>query len=202
MIKINEITIAYGDLIVLEKFSAQISRAEITVIVGPNGSGKSSLLAAISGDIAVAGGEIAIDGTSIADMSREELAFLRSFAAQSHHYWMAYSTQEILRLGHDLVSDERFQLIVTALNIEPFLNQKVTALSGGQLQRVEIARAFMRSTPLVLLDEPFASQDNASIKNIITLIKSEKAAGRTIVVVAHGRSEDLEWADSKIEIGY
>lgn len=200
MIEIKNLSITYGERVVLKDFSASIAKGSITAIIGPNGSGKSSLLSAISADIPLASGEIQINGRSVSEMSFEEMAFLRSFAQQSHTYWMAYSVQEILWLGHDSVSSSRFNEIVDALDIRSFLTDKVTVLSGGQLQRVEIARALMRQSPLVLLDEPFASQDLQSITRIIELMQAEKNRGITFVVVAHAHRADLIWADAVIDI--
>ena len=200
MIQVDKVTIAFGERVVLKDFSASIAKGSITAIIGPNGSGKSSLLSAISADIPLASGEIQINGRSVSEMSFEEMAFLRSFAQQSHTYWMAYSVEEILWLGHDSVSSSRFNEIVDALDIRSFLTDKVTVLSGGQLQRVEIARALMRQSPLVLLDEPFASQDLQSITRIIELMQAEKNRGITFVVVAHAHRADLIWADAVIDI--
>ena len=200
MIEIKNLSIAYGERVVLKDFSASIAKGSITAIIGPNGSGKSSLLSAISADIPLASGEIQINGRSVCEMSFEEMAFLRSFAQQSHTYWMAYSVEEILWLGHDSVSSSRFNEIVDALDIRSFLTDKVTVLSGGQLQRVEIARALMRQSPLVLLDEPFASQDLQSITRIIELMQAEKDNGITFVVVAHAHRADLIWANAVIDI--
>jgi iron complex transport system ATP-binding protein len=200
MIEINNLSIAYGERVVLKAFSASIAEGAITAIIGPNGSGKSSMLSAISADIPLASGEIRINGRSVSEMSFEEIAYLRSFAQQSRTYWMAYSVEEILWLGHDSVSSSRFNEIVDALDIRSFLTDKVTMLSGGQLQRVEIARALMRQSPLVLLDEPFASQDLQSIARIIELMQLEKDRGITFVVVAHAHRADLLWADAVIEI--
>ena len=203
MIEIKEATLTYGKYVAIREFSAHIARNSITAIIGPNGSGKSTLLGAISGDIEVESGEILINGQSVSELSRKELAELRSFAQQSHSYWMAYSVDEILRLGHGQISEERFDYISKSLDIKSILAKKVTTLSGGQLQRVELARAFMRQTPLVLLDEPFASQDRASIERIIELMRREvEEKGTAFVVVDHSRNEDLKWADQIVEIYY
>jgi iron complex transport system ATP-binding protein len=201
MIEIKDVTITYGKYIAIKNFSARILRNSITAIIGPNGSGKSTLLGAIAGDIEIASGEILINKLSVTELSREELALLRSYAQQSHSYWMAYSVDEILRLGHDEISEERIKYISSSLDIESILKKKVTTLSGGELQRVELARAFMRQSPLVLLDEPFASQDIKSIERIIELMKREmREKGTAFVVVAHSRNEDLTWADQFVEI--
>jgi ABC-type Mn2+/Zn2+ transport system ATPase subunit len=113
---------------------------------------------------------------------------------------MAYTTEEILRLGNDDISQERFNYLVEKLGATEYLNQRVTTLSGGQSQRIEIARALMRELPIVLLDEPFASQDLKSISAITELLQEERASGRTIILVAHARREELSWCDQVIEL--
>ncbi len=200
MISISNLSLSYGARQVITDFSASIESGTITAILGANGTGKSTLLAAIAGDIPIKSGQITINELSIETLKREELAKLRSVAAQSHTYWMAYRTFEILRLGNEDIEEERFNYLVKKLEIDSYLEQSVTTLSGGQSQRIEIARALMRELPIVLLDEPFASQDLTSISAIIELLKEERAAGKTIVIVAHERAEELTWCDQIIEV--
>lgn len=200
MITASNLTLSYGNRAVLEGFSASFSQGTITAIIGANGSGKSTLLAALAGDLIPLAGEIAFDGKPIKEMKRRELSHLRSLAQQSHQYWMAFTAEEILRLGHDQVSDVRFNYLIEKLGISQYINQRVTTLSGGQLQRIEIARALLRELPAVMLDEPFASQDLKSISAIKNLLLEESAAGRTVLLVAHARREDLSWCDQIIEI--
>jgi len=200
MITASHLRLAYGDRVVLEDFSATCAHGTITAIIGVNGCGKSTLLAALAGDIAPAAGDITIDGASILTMKKSELSKLRSLAQQSHQYWMAYTADEILRLGHEDVAADRFTYVIEKLAISDYLNQSVTTLSGGQLQRIEIARALLRQLPIVMLDEPFASQDLKSIDAIRELLRQESAAGRTDLLVAHARREDLSWCDQVIEI--
>lgn len=200
MITASNLTLSYGNRTVLEGFSASFSQGTITAIIGANGSGKSTLLAALAGDLAPLVGEIAFDGKPIKEMKRKELSHLRSLAQQSHQYWMAFTADEILRLGHDQVSEARFNYLIEKLGITQYINQRVTTLSGGQLQRIEIARALLRELPVVMLDEPFASQDLKSISAIQDLLLEESAAGRTVLLVAHARREDLSWCDQIIEI--
>jgi iron complex transport system ATP-binding protein len=201
MILASHLALSYGDRTVLNDFSASFAPGSITAIIGANGSGKSTLLAALAGDIAPFAGEIILNGKSIQEMSSKDLAQVRSLAAQSHNYLMAYTTEEILRLGHGEISNERFTHVIEELGISSYLKQRVTTLSGGQLQRIEIARAFLRELPLILLDEPFASQDLASTEAMKRFFTDEKEAGRTIVIVAHLRREDLTWCDQIIDIG-
>jgi iron complex transport system ATP-binding protein len=200
MINIKNLTIKRGDREVIKNFSCTISQGAITAVIGANGAGKSTLLATIAGERFAMVGEIFINERPIHTLDREALAKVRSVGQQSHTYWMAYSAREILTLGNEKTPVEKFSEIVAALNMESFLDQKVTALSGGQLQRIEIARAFVRETPLVLLDEPFASQDVASIERMKNFLLREKSAGKTIVVVAHVRADELSWCDRVIEL--
>ncbi len=200
MISVANLALSYGTREVLDNFSANFAQGTITAVVGANGTGKSTLLAALAGDIVPSSGDIQINGKSIQAMSDSDLSKLRSLAQQSHSYWMAYTTEEILRLGHDDVPQERFNYLIGKLGIESYLQQRVTTLSGGQSQRIEIARALMRELPVILLDEPFASQDLKAIAAISDLLQAERSAGRTIVLVAHARSEDLKWCDQIIEL--
>ena len=200
MISVSQLTLAYGEKKVLTNFSAEFGPGTITAIVGANGSGKSTLLAALAGDIAPTAGEISLLGRDLYSYSKRELSSLRSVASQSHTYWMAYSSNEILRLGHDDVSEARFEYVIAALQLKNFLDQSITTLSGGQLQRIEIARALLRESPLLLLDEPFASQDLDSIAAIQEVLAREKSAGRTVILVAHANTRELGWCDQIVEI--
>jgi iron complex transport system ATP-binding protein len=201
MISCSKISLHYGERAVISNFSLEIPAHSITAIIGANGSGKSTLLAALAGDLKPSSGEIVLQGKDIDRYSIGELAAIRSVAVQSHQYWMAYKTIDILKLGNENVSNDRFSSIISKLAMEDYLHQSVTTLSGGQLQRIEIARAFLRELPLVLLDEPFASQDLASISSLQNFFISEAKSGSTIVLVAHQRREELAWCNQIVEIG-
>ena len=200
MIEIKDVSLSYGTYTVLENFSAQISGGTITAIIGGNGAGKSTLVSAIAGAIKPNTGSITIDGKGIAELSVQELASLRSVAQQSHSYWMAYSVAQILRLGHENITQSRFDEVAKDFSLSNILQQSITTLSGGQLQRVEIARAFMRDVPITLLDEPFASQDLASQEKLIAIIQEERKKGRTILLVAHRDRSNLAWCDQIIDL--
>ena len=200
MIEITNLTVGYGHVVVLENFSATFAPSTITAITGFNGSGKSTLISAIAGDIQPMEGSISINGASLESYSLKELSRIRAVAVQSHYYWLPYTVQEILLLGNEDVIQDKFDSLLEALAITPFLQQSVTTLSGGQLQRVEIARALIRDTPLVLLDEPFASQDLESIARIEALLREARDAGRIVIFVAHERFEDLSWCDQVIDL--
>jgi ABC-type Mn2+/Zn2+ transport system ATPase subunit len=200
MIEIKDLTLSYGTHAVIQNFSAQVSGGTITAIIGGNGAGKSTLISAIAGAIKSTSGSITIDGKNSAELSAQELASLRSVAQQSHSYWMAYTVAQILALGHENIAQSRFDEVAKEFSLADILQQSITTLSGGQLQRVEIARAFMRDVPIVLLDEPFASQDLASQEKLTALFQEERRQGRTILLVAHREKSNLAWCDQIIDL--
>lgn len=201
MISLQDIDFSYGSSHLFQSFSLELVEGSISAIVGRNGSGKSTLLALLAGDVKPLSGSILLDAKDISQYSLADLSAKRSVAAQNHSYWMAYSAQEILKLGNEDVPAERFNEVLSALSITDYLEQPVTTLSGGQLQRIEIARAALRPTKWVFLDEPFASQDLHSQSSIIEFITKEKSGGRGFVIVAHERDSDLTWCDRVIRIG-
>ena len=200
MISCSKISLGYAARPVVIDFSAEFKVGTISAILGPNGCGKSTLLTALAGDLAPHSGEITVSGRLFSTYSRRELSQLRSVAAQSHPYWMSHTTSEILHLGYENVSEERYRYLIDMLGLANFLNQSVTTLSGGQLQRIEIARSLLRENPILLLDEPFASQDLLSIAAITELLISERELGRTIILVAHARRDELSWCDQIVEL--
>jgi ABC-type Mn2+/Zn2+ transport system ATPase subunit len=201
MIEVKDLSLSYGAETVLQNFSASIARGTISAIIGGNGAGKSTLITAIAGAIKATSGSITIDGKELAAMSAQEQAALRSVAQQNHSYWMAYTVAQILRLGHEDIAQIRFDEVANNFGINEILNQSITTLSGGQLQRVEIARAFIRDVPIVLLDEPFASQDLSSQEKLSAIFQEERRKGRTILLVAHRDKSNLQWCDQIIDLG-
>jgi ABC-type cobalamin/Fe3+-siderophores transport system ATPase subunit len=200
MIECVNVSVSHGTHKVIKNFNAGFDEGTISVVTGGNGAGKSTLLSTLAGDIFDFDGEITIGGRSLRQITFKELANLRSVALQHHSYWMTYSVSDILRLGNELVAETRWEEIISVFAMEKFLHQSITTLSGGQLQRVEIARAFMRELPIVFLDEPFAAQDFHSISRIREFIQSEADKGCTIVMAAHMRDKDLDWCDQVLAL--
>jgi ABC-type cobalamin/Fe3+-siderophores transport system ATPase subunit len=201
MIEIKDLTLGYGVQAVLQNFSASIARGTISAIIGGNGAGKSTLITAIAGALKPTSGSIIFDGKDIAALSATDQAKLRSVAQQNHNYWMAYTVAQILRLGHEDIAQTRLDEVAKDFGISEILNQSITTLSGGQLQRVELTRAFIRDVPFVMLDEPFASQDLVSQEKLVLLFQEERRKGRTILLVAHRDKSNLEWCDQIIDLG-
>jgi len=199
LIEIKDLTINRGGRTVIDGFNATIKPGKITAIIGPNGSGKSSLLAAIAGDIPSSGGSITFDGREITTLSLAEQADIRSVVLQERSYWLSYSVREVIEMGQSAQAITRIDEVMKSLDMVDFADQSVTTLSGGEAQRVEIARALIRDADIYLLDEPLSAQDTASKARIVALLKKLRDEGKTILVIAHIDKRALDWCDQVID---
>ena len=199
LILIDDVSIIRAGREVVSHFRAAISSGKITAIIGPNGCGKTSLLSALAGDIPIAGGTITIDGKNLNDISTQEQAKIRSVVQQNRNYWLSYTAREVIEMGQDEEALRQVDRIMSALQINGFANQKVTTLSGGEAQRIEIARALIRNTDIYLLDEPLSAQDSNSKQRIISLLSELRSHGKTIVIIAHIDKDALTWCDQVID---
>ena len=147
MIELKNISLSRGGKELISHLTFSAESSSISVIVGPNGCGKSSLLEAIAGELPLNSGEINFEGQPIAELDIAERAQLISVVAQNNHYWLAYTVREVISLGQDRAALARVDQVITDLDLADISEQSVLTLSGGQSQRVEIARALVRGSP-------------------------------------------------------
>ena len=199
LITLEKVSIIRGGKSVLTDFSTSIEPGKITAIIGPNGSGKSTLLGALAGDLPITSGMITIAGRNLKEISAVEQSQLRSVVLQNRNYWLSYTVRELIEMGQGPAELARVDAVMQRLDMTKFENQSVTTLSGGEAQRVEIARALIRDTPIYLLDEPLSAQDVQSKARIIALLQELRDQGRTVLVIAHIDKSSLSWCDQIID---
>lgn len=199
LIEIRDLTIIRNGRKVIQNFNATINPGLITAIIGPNGSGKSSLLAAIAGDIPCSSGSITFDGRNISTISLHEQAQMRAVVLQERSYWLSYTAREVIAMGQSAESIAHIDEVLTTIDMVEFAEQSVTTLSGGEAQRVEIARALVREADIYLFDEPLSAQDIASKARIIEVLKKLRDQGKTILIIAHIDKSTLAWCDQVID---
>ena len=199
MIEIKGLTVARGKRIVVDNFSATIAPASITAITGPNGCGKSTLAQAIAGDLKYQSGQITIAGRELQTITLEEQAELRSVVEQNRNYWLSFTAREVISMGQSKANLARMEGVMQRLQIAEYADQTVTTLSGGQAQRIDLARALIRDTPIYIFDEPLSAQDSQSKVRVIEEFKAMRSAGKTLIVIAHSDRESLSWCDQIID---
>jgi iron complex transport system ATP-binding protein len=142
---------------------------------------------------------VTISGRELETLSLIEQAALRSVVMQTRNYWLAFTAREVIAMGQDAPALSRIDQVMKDLEITSFADQVATTLSGGQAQRVDIARALVRDSAIYLLDEPLSAQDSTSKARIIEVLKKMRDNGKTIVVIAHIEGSGLTWCDQVID---
>ena len=191
----SQVDFSYGETRpVLRDINLVIAAGERVGLVGRSGSGKSTMLALLQRQYDTSYGEITIDDTDIAMLSRDSLASAISVVSQDVQLFHR-SVLENIRYGRADASDEAVREAAKAAFAHEFIaalpqgydtpvGERGLRLSGGQRQRIAIARAFLRDAPILLLDEATSALDSeseASVHRALTML----AAGRTVIAVAH-----------------
>ncbi|HIB47177.1 MAG TPA: ABC transporter ATP-binding protein [Flavobacteriaceae bacterium] len=194
MIHIENLYKSFGKNKVLEGIDLSISDKGIFAILGPNGSGKTTLIKSILGMVITDNGTISINGNSIKNKwnYRNEIDYLPQIA----NFPANLTVQELIKMIKDLrnLRGEDQQLI-DLFKLSPFLNKKLSNLSGGTKQKVNLLLTLMFDSPLIILDEPTTGLDPIALLHLKKLILQEKAKGKTILITSHIMSFVEEMAD-------
>ena len=210
MIKANNIHKSFGSIEVLKGVSLSIKKAEIVSIIGTSGAGKSSLLQILGTLSKPDSGSIHINKNKINYLSKDKLSEFRNqeigFIFQSHHLLPEFSALENVCIPGWINKDskkiikERAIDILSNLGLSARLNHKPMELSGGEQQRVAVARALINKPSIIFADEPSGNLDTDSSKSLHKLFfKLRDLYGQTFVIVTHNR--DLaKMSDRMLEI--
>lgn len=180
----------------LDDLSLEVAKGEFLSLMGPSGSGKTTLLNLIAGIDSPSSGSILIDGNDIAQMSRSELTRWRSkhvgYIFQLYHLipiLSAYENVELPLLLTKLSKSQRKEKVLAALDLVGLRDRakhRPSELSGGQEQRVAIARSIVHDPELLVADEPTGDLDRESADSILNLLKElAEKYGKTVVMVTH-----------------
>jgi putative ABC transport system ATP-binding protein len=187
-----------GKLVALRRISFIVKRGEFVSIVGPSGSGKSTLLNIIGALDRPTQGEVLIGGVNISSLNDDEIAYMRNkligFIFQSYNLIHRMSVQKNVELPAMVSGMNRSQrahkslILLQALGIKDKAKLKASNLSGGEQQRVAIARSLINNPTLVLADEPTGNLDTKTGAEVFDLLKMLSTKNkRTIVMVTHNQ---------------
>jgi putative ABC transport system ATP-binding protein len=179
---------------ILDDISLDVPAKQFLAIVGPSGSGKSTLLGLIAGMDAPTSGTISLDGRDITKLPEDELARLRrrtvGYVFQSFHLIPTLTARENvavpLELAGDPEAEGKADALLRAVGLEARGHHYPAQLSGGEQQRVAVARAFANRPAILLADEPTGNLDTATGQQVIDLlIRLNRDHGSTLVLVTH-----------------
>jgi tungstate transport system ATP-binding protein len=200
-IEIRDLVIQRNGRDVLRIDALDIPRGETLAIVGPNGAGKSTLLLALARLIKINRGKVIVDGCSIEDC--DELEYRRKIAfVFQDPLLMDMSVENNVGLGlrfRGVLKEEihaRAEKWMKAMGIESLATRRASQLSGGEAQRVSLARAFVLDPELLLMDEPFSAVDPQTRSQLLEDLSSLLAQDhRTTIFVTHNLKEAAQMGD-------
>jgi len=195
-IDVRNLSHSYGNFPVLKNLAFSVSTGNFFIIIGPNGSGKTTLMKVISGILKPRNGQLEILGRSIENYTRKTLAQTIAFVPQTIPVDLPFTVTEVVLLGRSpylgmlgLEQEKDLEIAqqaITFTGIEHLAHRKLDQLSGGEQQRVFIARAICQQPQVILLDEPTASLDLSHQVRLMDLMERLKIdKGLTVVMVSH-----------------
>ncbi len=192
MLHIEDLSVSYGKRRVLRQVSLRVESGQVLALIGPNGSGKSTLIRAVSGVLPIESGRIHVDGRAVSGLSTMERARYLAVVPQARNLPPAFSVYESILLGRTPYlgwlgrageSDhERVHYALERTQMLPLSDRMVGELSGGEQQRVLLARALAQDTPVLLLDEPTTHLDLQHRESLVNLVR-ELAKGKNLAVL-------------------
>lgn len=194
MIEVKEIIKSYGSsdnkIQVLKGISLTIKDGDFAVILGASGSGKSTFLNVVSGLEYPDSGKVLYDGTDITTLSDKEVTLFRKenvgFIFQQYYLLPNMSVDKNVKMGADLGQNKAYRNIIEAVGLGEKLHKYPSELSGGEQQRVAVARALAKKPKVLFLDEPTGALDEQTGRQVLDYIcKLQKEYGLTIVMVTH-----------------
>lgn len=206
MIKIENITKSFngGAVKVLKGISLEIAEGDFVVILGASGSGKSTLMSVISGLERPDSGKVFYDSEEITAMPEKQLTEFRrkevGFIFQQYYLLSHLSVDKNVKMGADLAKNKNYREIIERVGLADKLKSKPSELSGGEQQRVCIARALAKSPHVLFLDEPTGALDEETGRSVLDyIVKLKRESGFTMIMVTHNVNI-AEMADTVVKM--
>ncbi|EAI2859243.1 ABC transporter ATP-binding protein [Campylobacter jejuni] len=192
LIKINNLNKEFGKVKALNNINLSVYEGEWLAIMGPSGSGKSTLLNILSLMDTPSSGEYILDNENLEQMDEEQKITLRrgkiGLVFQQFHlipYLNALENVMLSQYYHSSVDEEDAKMVLEKVGLSHRLTHLPSQLSGGEQQRVCIARALINNPELLLADEPTGNLDEANEQIVLQTLQKLKNEGKTIVLITH-----------------
>lgn len=206
VLRVNSLTVAYDGKPVLENITGEIKKGSLTAVIGPNGAGKTTFLKAVMGLLKPLTGEVVF---GFADKEKKtKIAYVPQTGSTDRDFPVTVFDVALMgRYPHlgwfkrPKKSDREIAFeMLKKVGMEKYIDRQIGTLSGGQEQRVFLARALAQQAKLYFLDEPFKGVDAATEKVIVEMLREIREQGGTVVVVHHDLNTVKKYFDSVIMI--
>ena len=186
-IRFKDLSVILGQKIILDKINCKIKSNSITAVLGPNGAGKSIFLQTINGLVSIQSGRLTFNSMDKNQEIRKQQALVFQNPVLLRRTVMA-NMQFVLNL-RNRESNQLLKNILDKVGLEGYEKKSARLLSGGEKQRLSMARALVVNPHLLLLDEPTANLDPYSLNLIEDLVLEENSIGKTIIFTTHDMSQ-------------
>lgn len=206
ILQIRSLSANYGDVIALKDISLDVQQGEIVGVIGPNGAGKSTLIKVLSGVLKASAGEVLINQKEVSTYSPSQRARTLAVVPQARQLGGAFSVEQAVLLGRTAYLGflgkpkqddlERVQWAMEQTEVDSLADRKLAEISGGEQQRVLLARALAQDTPVLLLDEPTNHLDLKYQVNLLKLVKKlVRQEGLSVLMAMHDLNQVSGTAD-------
>ena len=207
-LSIENLTVSYGEKVILKELNLQIPEGKITALIGPNGCGKSTLLKTVARILTPKQGKVLLQGEDLHKQDTRRVARQLALLPQAPVTPDGVTIRDLVGYGRapwgsrwGRLSDDDRQIVQQSLEqvgLEELAERPATDLSGGQRQRAWIAMILAQKTDLVLLDEPTTWLDIAHQIELLKLMRELNQEGKTIVVVLHDLNQACRYCDELV----
>ncbi len=204
-IDVTDLTVSFGDVNVLEDVSFTVNPGEFVGLVGPNGAGKTTLLRSISGALDPSAGTVTVDGVGIDDCSSKASSRLVAVVPQETTLSFSFDVRTVVEMGRHphrgrfsppTATDRRaVDRALDRTRTAQFEDRAINEVSGGERQRVVLARAIAQETPILVLDEPTASLDVNHQIETLELVRNLVREGRAVIAAIHDLNLAARYCD-------
>ena len=208
-LEIKGLVQGYGDRRILDGIDADVESGEVVTILGPNGSGKSTMIKSICGVMEPQGGTMTIDGKDMSEFEREELAKLIAYVPQKNEFFGYSTVYDAVLIGRKpyvkwSYSREDIRIAaeaMKAMKVDDLYDRQVQQMSGGQMQRVTLARALAQTPELYVFDEPTSALDLRNQLDTLKLMRAVIQRDNSCMLIAlHDLNLALRYSDRVLAI--
>jgi iron complex transport system ATP-binding protein len=202
------VEVEIGGTEILTGADLTLGQGELVAVVGPNGAGKSTLVRAVAGLQRVSGGTVCWGGRSLSGIRGREFSKLRAFVPQRMPVPAGVTVEEAVTIGRSShlkmlgrmtrADRDAVSAAIERAGVSRFADRSLTTLSGGELQRVQIAIGLAQDAPVLIADEPTSQLDLGATIGVASLLRGLVADGLTVLLVVHDLALALAVADTVV----